>query len=89
MADAFRIPGPPGPWTEHAACVGIDPDIFFPPNGGEAFKSSARAKAICATCPVRSDCLDYAIRERITHGIWGGLTEKDRRVVRRQRREAA
>lgn len=63
------------PWAEQAACRGIGhPDRFFPERGA----SSAEARAICAACPVRTDCLDYALRWRINHGIWGGLSARER-----------
>jgi WhiB family transcriptional regulator, redox-sensing transcriptional regulator len=66
---------PPGDWVGRATCRGVDPDLFFPDRGGDV----DRAKAICADCPVRDDCLDYALRWRIRFGIWGGLSERSRR----------
>jgi WhiB family redox-sensing transcriptional regulator len=71
----------PQPWAAHAACRGANPDLFFPPKGGPA----TPAKAYCARCPVRPECLDYAITAGETHGIWGGLAERERRQVRAAR----
>lgn len=70
-------------WQDHAACAGHDTNIWFPQPGPNA---GTEARAICATCPVRVECLDYAIREHLTHGIFGGLSERQRRKVRRARR---
>ena len=70
-----------GPWTEQAACRGIDTEIFYPTAPAE----EAEALSICATCPVRAQCLDYAIRNRETSGIWGGTTPEERRRRRRER----
>jgi hypothetical protein len=52
--------------------------VFFPGRG----ESAGPARQVCAACPVRQACLDYAINNRITHGIWGGLTERERRALR-------
>ena len=52
--------------------------MFFPERG----ESAEPARRVCAACPVRQPCLDYAISNRITHGIWGGLTERERRALR-------
>jgi WhiB family transcriptional regulator, redox-sensing transcriptional regulator len=65
-------------WRELAACRGTDLDVFFPGRG----ESAGPARQVCAACPVRQPCLDYAISNRITHGIWGGLTERERRALR-------
>jgi WhiB family redox-sensing transcriptional regulator len=74
-------------WRELAACRGIDLAVFFPERG----ESAGTARRVCAACPVRQACLDYAITNRISHGIWGGLTERERRALRsgwlRARRE--
>ncbi|HEX6597167.1 MAG TPA: WhiB family transcriptional regulator [Acidimicrobiales bacterium] len=72
-------------WRQEAACRGLETDIFFPLTEEEA----AEAKAVCATCPVRDLCLEYALITRQDDGVWGGLTETERRRVRRRRREAA
>jgi WhiB family redox-sensing transcriptional regulator len=65
-------------WRELAACRGTDLEVFFPGRG----ESAEPARQVCAGCPVRQPCLDYAISNRITHGIWGGLTERERRALR-------
>jgi WhiB family redox-sensing transcriptional regulator len=65
-------------WRELAACRGADLNLFFPERG----ESAGPARRVCAACPVRQPCLDYAITNRITHGIWGGLTERERRALR-------
>jgi WhiB family redox-sensing transcriptional regulator len=59
----------------------MDYDVFFPERG----QSVTAAKTVCARCPVRAACLDYAMSINERHGIWGGTTEKERRVLRRQR----
>ncbi len=64
-----------------ANCRGIDPALFFPERGG----SSAEAKAVCAGCVVREQCLDYALENHERLGIWGGLSERQRRRVRSAR----
>ena len=65
-------------WRELAACRGAELNLFFPERG----ESADSARRICAACPVRQPCLDYAITNRIVHGIWGGLTERERRALR-------
>ncbi|HVL28940.1 MAG TPA: WhiB family transcriptional regulator [Acidimicrobiales bacterium] len=72
-------------WRDQAACRGLDTDVFFPLTDEEA----GEAKAVCATCPVRELCLEYALVTRQDDGVWGGLTETERRRLRRRRREAA
>ena len=72
-------------WRQHGACRGIDPDVFFPVSDEEA----EEAKAICATCPVREPCLEYALANRERDGVWGGATERERRRLIRQRRKSA
>ena len=76
-------------WQWRAACRGEDANLFFPPNHVEDREArllrEQQAKAICATCPVRIECLEYAVRTRESHGIWGGLNELERRILIRQR----
>jgi Transcription factor WhiB len=62
-------------WMRQGSCVHADPDVFFPDKGG----SAAAAKAVCAGCPVRTDCLDYALANSERFGVWGGLSERERR----------
>jgi WhiB family redox-sensing transcriptional regulator len=72
-------------WQIKAACRGPQAAVFFPPTSverkDEKEEREARAKAICATCPVRKPCLEYAIRIREPHGIWGGLNELERKQL--------
>jgi WhiB family redox-sensing transcriptional regulator len=65
-------------WRELAACRGADLEVFFPGRG----ETAGPARQVCAACPVRQPCLDYAITNRIACGIWGGLTERERRALR-------
>lgn len=63
-------------WRSAAACRFTEPDLFFPISAsGRALGQVAQAKAVCAGCPVRRECLAFALRTRERHGIWGGLTE--------------
>ncbi|HEY2303950.1 MAG TPA: WhiB family transcriptional regulator [Acidimicrobiales bacterium] len=72
-------------WQVKAACRGPQSSVFFPPSHferkDEKESREARAKAICGSCPVRRPCLDYALRIREPHGIWGGLNEVERKQV--------
>ncbi|TMK46583.1 MAG: WhiB family transcriptional regulator [Actinobacteria bacterium] len=67
------------PWQERARCREHDPEIFFPEKGG----SSREAKRICADCPVRIECLNYALRRDERYGVWGGMSERERRRLKR------
>jgi WhiB family transcriptional regulator, redox-sensing transcriptional regulator len=74
----------PEAWMAHGVCRTIDPAMFFPSDGSGV----ERARRICATCSVTADCLAYALRERIDHGVWGGTSERERRrILRAQRRD--
>jgi len=70
-------------WQLRAACRGPQARVFFPPahfeRKDEKLEREGRAKAICNGCAVRQDCLDYAVRIREQHGVWGGLSESERR----------
>ena len=72
-------------WRNRAACRGVDPDVFYPVSDEE----TEVAKAICAQCPVREACLEYALANRERDGVWGGATERERRRKIRQRRKTA
>ena len=74
---ALPVPALAG-WRYLAACRGTDLQVFFPGRGEPA----EPARQICAGCPVRQPCLDYALSHAITYGIWGGLTERDPRPLR-------
>jgi WhiB family transcriptional regulator, redox-sensing transcriptional regulator len=66
-------------WRAAAACRSVDPDLFFPVSDfGKGLDQAAEAKGICAACTVRRQCLAFALRTRQVHGIWGGLTERER-----------
>lgn len=69
-------------WTTLAACKGMPADLFFTERG----KSTAEAKAVCAGCPVREQCLDYAMANTERFGVWGGLSEHERRRLRAHQR---
>ena len=67
-------------WQEDALCAQTDPEAFFPEKGG----STRDAKRICAQCNVRSECLEYALNNDERFGIWGGLSERERRRLRKR-----
>lgn len=69
-------------WRAEASCHGADPDLWYPRRFDAATEQAA--KAICATCPVRHQCLIEALEHNEGFGIWGGLSETDRRTLRRQ-----
>jgi WhiB family redox-sensing transcriptional regulator len=71
--------GPLG-WQERALCAQTDPEAFFPEKGG----STREAKKVCTSCEVRSECLDYALANDERFGIWGGLSERERRKLKRR-----
>jgi hypothetical protein len=68
-------PADPLAWQLDALCPQTDPELFFPEKGG----STAEAKAVCNACPVKSQCLDYALETAQRFGIWGGMSERERR----------
>lgn len=68
-------------WRDDANCRGLDPALFFPDHGSNA----TEAKYVCAGCTVRAECLDWAIRSGEKGGVWGGLTERERKPLRRRR----
>lgn len=68
-------------WHDQANCLGVDPDLFFPERGA----STREAKEVCRGCVVRVDCLEFALQNGEKFGIWGGLSERERRRIRRQR----
>ena len=69
------------PWKQFANCLGVDPDLFFPERGA----STKEAKRVCSACVVRSECLEYALQNGEKFGIWGGMSERERRRGRRER----
>ncbi|MDQ4068489.1 MAG: WhiB family transcriptional regulator [Actinomycetota bacterium] len=73
-----------GSWRRQAACHGCDVELFFPVGvTGLAVDQIAAAKAVCAECPVRAECLDFALVTNQEAGVWGGATEEERRRLRR------
>jgi len=66
-------------WQDRALCAQTDPEAFFPEKGG----STREAKRVCAKCEVREDCLEFALQHDERFGIWGGMSERDRRRLRR------
>jgi WhiB family redox-sensing transcriptional regulator len=78
FAGFFGMPEEPG-WQERALCAQTDPEAFFPEKGG----STREAKRICTTCEVRAECLEYALEHDERFGIWGGLSERERRRLKR------
>ncbi|MER7758179.1 WhiB family transcriptional regulator [Streptomyces sp. NPDC097619] len=87
MADLSRLPGRAEhewQWQLRAACREVGPGRFFHPEGERGEDRSARdhaAKKVCAACPVRAQCLRHALRVQEPYGVWGGLTEEERRAV--------
>ena len=75
-----RLAGRPGDWRDRALCAQTDPDSFFPDKG----ESPRPAKRVCAACEVRAECLQYALDHGERFGVWGGLSERERRTLARQ-----
>lgn len=69
------------PWQDEALCAQTDPEAFYPEQGG----STREAKTICLGCQVRHECLDYALEHDEKFGIWGGLSERERRRLKRRK----
>lgn len=67
-------------WQDQALCAQTDPEAFFPEKGG----STREAKRVCSTCDVRSECLEYALANDERFGIWGGLSERERRKLKKR-----
>jgi len=67
-------------WQERALCAQTDPEAFFPEKGG----STREAKRVCVSCEVRAECLEYALANDERFGIWGGLSERERRKLKRR-----
>ncbi len=67
-------------WTDRARCRGLDPEQFFVRGAAQA----RRAVKVCGRCPVRDECLEYAVTNAVDFGVWGGLTERQRRAYQRK-----
>lgn len=86
MHDSSRLPGPISAlweWQYQGACLGMDSSMFFHPEGerGSArHKRDERAKAVCERCPVIAQCRDHALRTHEPYGVWGGMSEDERRT---------
>lgn len=78
-----RLPFQRPAWHAEAACRGSDPALFYPSRGD----ATALPKAICRLCPVKQECLDWAIENHEMHGVWGGKSERERRALRRVAKE--
>ncbi len=70
------------PWMSEGLCRGQNPSLFFPSDG----VGVERARRVCGECPVQTECLEYALRYRIEHGVWGGASERERRRILRRRK---
>ncbi|MCX5205544.1 WhiB family transcriptional regulator [Streptomyces sp. NBC_00237] len=76
-------------WTQDAACTEVDPELFFPVSAlGPGAAQTQRAKEVCARCPVRAQCLGWALETRQRAGVWGGTDEKERATMLRRRATA-
>lgn len=80
LAGLFELDEEEQEWQERALCAQTDPEAFFPEKGG----STREAKRICAGCEVRAECLEYALEHDERFGIWGGLSERERRKLKRR-----
>lgn len=83
-------PAQPQDWMAQALCAEIDPELWYPDPGDS--HAAAQAVAVCRTCPVRADCLDYAMATEVQggrHGVWGGLTPTARNRLHHRRKDAA
>jgi WhiB family redox-sensing transcriptional regulator len=69
-------------WMAEGKCREVPPSVFFPSDG----VGVEAARRICAECPVKSPCLEYALVNRVDHGVWGGTSERERRRIARRRR---
>lgn len=67
-------------WQANALCAQTDPEAFFPEKGG----STREAKSVCKVCEVKQECLEYALANDERYGIWGGLSERERRKLKRR-----
>ena len=72
-------------WMAEGNCAHEKPTVFFPSDG----VGVEVARRICATCPVKDPCLEYALEQRIDHGVWGGCSERERRRILKKRRSKA
>ena len=86
LASSLALRAADDEWRDRALCRDTDPDLFFPVGTtGLALVQIEHAKQVCGQCPVTAECLDFALSTNQDSGIWGGLSEEERRVIRRQR----
>jgi len=85
LIEALQAEGMDMAWQDFASCRGADPDLFFPERGA----STRTAKQICRECAVQDACLEFAIVSSEKFGIWGAMSERERRKIRRERQVAA
>ncbi len=72
-------------WRAGASCIEHDPELFFPAGiMGASARAISEAKAVCGGCPVRAECLEYAVTTAQRFGVWGGTDEEERRLIRRR-----
>ncbi len=89
MGDSGTLLGSAGDWRVGAACRDTDPELFFPVGTtGLAVDQIDNAKRVCETCPAQEACLAFALATNQDSGVWGGLSEEERRNVRRAARKA-
>ncbi|MFE9758152.1 WhiB family transcriptional regulator [Streptomyces microflavus] len=82
---AITIAAPDPNWRSYSACRDVDPELFFPHReDGPWAEQVADAKSVCSWCPVRQQCLDWALETRQDTGVWGGLSESERRSMHRR-----
>ena len=85
LASSLTLANADYTWRRDALCRDTDPNLFFPVGTtGFALMQIDRAKQVCEDCPVRAECLDYALETNQDSGIWGGTSEDERRALRRQ-----
>jgi WhiB family redox-sensing transcriptional regulator len=88
VASILRLPHPlveVWDWQRRAACRNLDSSMFFHPDGERGSRRQQRedrAKAVCAACPVRAECLEHSLRVQEPYGVWGGLSETERPQLR-------
>ena len=86
LASSLALAAAEETWRDHALCRDTDPELFFPVGTtGHALTSIEHAKRVCSECRVTSACLDFALETNQDSGIWGGLSEEERRAIRRKR----
>jgi WhiB family redox-sensing transcriptional regulator len=86
LASTLALAASDDTWRDHALCRDTDPELFFPVGTtGLAIVAIEHAKRVCAECTVTQECLDFALDTNQDSGIWGGLSEEERRQIRRQR----